>query len=492
MTTLHGLAWRGAPALICALLLGGCMAGPDFQPPAPPRVARYTAQALPGSVGSGRDAQRFVAGIGADREWWKQFGSAQLDALVARALAVNPSIASAQAALRAAQENTAAQRATLWPSVSADFSPSRQRIAGTLASPAASGYGYYSLHTAQLSVSYAPDLFGGNRRQVESLEAEAQLQRCQLDAAYVSLVTNVVAAAINEAALGDQLQAAQRSIDAQQQILASFQRQLALGQVSQADLAAQQAALAQAQGLLPPLRRQLDQQRDALAALLGVAPAAAPATHFTLADLHLPRDLPVSLPSQLVGQRPDVCAAAAQLHAASAEVGIATANRLPKFTLSAGTGSAATDIAALFARGTVFWSLAADIAQPLFDGGALRHQQRAAQANYAAAAAQYRGVVLAALQNVADTLYALQADAAATQAAQAAAQAATRSLAIARRQWQLGDISQVALLAAGQAEQQTRIALVAARASRYADTAALFQALGGGWQPGPTVMPANR
>lgn len=362
-----------------------------------------------------------------------------------------------------------------------DNSVSRQRIADTLASPAASGYDYYTLHTAQLDVSWAPDLFGGNRRQLEALRAQTDVQYFQLEAARLSLTSNVVVAAIQQAGLRAQIQGTRKIIAMQQATLDSFQRQLKLGQLAPADVDAQQTTLAQTQATLPPLQKQLDQQNDALAALLGVAPSDAQVPAFDLADLHLPGELPLSLPAQLVAQRLDVRAAESQLHAASALVGVAVANRLPKFTLSASAGSSPTDIGNLFKDGTVFWNLAADVSQPLFDAGSLKHQQRAAQAALDAAKAQYRGTVIAALQNVADTLYALKSDANGLRAAQVAEQAARRSLGINRRQFDLGDVDRLSVLQAEQAWQQAEVAVVQARVARYGDTAALLQALGGGW-----------
>lgn len=479
-TSIHR-TFRALPILAGATLLAGCMAGPDFHRPAAPETDRYTAQPLPAAIGEGSGAQRLVAGMDVPAQWWTLFRSPQLDALIRQSLKANPGLAAAQASLRQAQEGLAAGRGALYPAATADYNVTRQRIAGTLASPAASGYDYYTLHTAQLSVSWAPDLFGGNRRQLEALRAQTDVQRYQLEAARLSLTSNVVVAAIQQAGLRAQIKATQKIIATQQETLDSFQRQLKLGQLAQADVAAQQAMLAQAQATLPPLQKQLDQQNDALAALLGLAPADTRLPAFDLADLHLPDTLPLSLPSRLVAQRPDVRAAEAQLHAASAQVGVAAANRLPKFTLNASAGSSPTDIGNLFSHGTVFWNLGADVAQPLFDAGSLKHQQRAAEAALDGAKAQYRGTVIAALQNVADTLYALKADANGLQAAQAAEQAAARSLAINRQQFALGDVSHLAVLQAEQTWQQAAIALVQARVNRYSDTAALFQALGGGW-----------
>ena len=461
------------------------MVGPDFKRPAAPAVGSYTAERLPAildaSSGTNSDAQRFVADQDVPAQWWTLFHSAELNTLIEQALKSNPSMDGARAALRAARENAAAQRGSFYPGLDASFSSTRQRIPTTLASPASSGYDYYNLHTAQVSVSYAPDLFGGNRRQQESLQAQIEAQRFQLEATYLSLTSNVVAAAIQEAGLRAQIDSTRRIIHSQAKTLASFHRQLVLGELAQASVSAQEASLAQAQAMMAPLQRQLAQQHDALAALLGRYPNDMTATQFELAQLTLPQELPLSLPAQLVAQRPDVRAAEAQLHAASAEVGVAVANRLPKLTLSAGGGSSPTNISALFSRGTTFWNLAAGVTQPLLDGGNLKHQQRAAEAAYDGAAAQYRSTVIGALQNVADTLYALQSDADALKAAVTAEQAAARNLDISRHQLKLGDVGYLAVLQAEQTHEQTQIALVTAQTSRYTDTAALFQALGGGW-----------
>lgn len=489
-TRKHPFVLRVLPLAMATLALAGCMVGPDFHRPAPPRADRYTTQPLPATLGHGSDSQRFAADADVPAAWWTLFHSQPLDALVRQALKANPDLAAAQAALREARENLAAGRGALYPNASADYNVSRQRIAGTLASPASSGYDYYTLHTAQVDVSWAPDLFGGTRRQLEALRAQVDVQRFQLEAARLSLTSSVVVAAINQAGLRAQIDATRRIIASQRTTLDSLQRQFALGAQPEAAVAAQQATLAQAEATLPPLQRQLEQQGDALAALLGEAPSAAPVTQFTLADLQLPHELPLSLPAQLVERRPDVRAAEAELHAASAEVGVAIANRLPKFTLSANAGSAPTDIAKLFAHGTLFWNIAADIAEPVFDAGSLKHQQRAVEAAFEQAKAQYRASVIAALQNVADTLYALKGDADALATAEAAAHATAHSLDIARSQFRLGDIDHLAVLQAEQANQQAAINLVQARVNRYGDTAALFQALGGGWWQTRAASPA--
>ncbi|HEX7156400.1 MAG TPA: efflux transporter outer membrane subunit, partial [Burkholderiaceae bacterium] len=397
------------------------------------------------------------------------------------ALKANPDLQAALAALRVAQENARAQYGTLLPAVDASYSPTRQKVADPLSSPLSSGQPLFSLHTAQVNVSYVADVFGANRRQVESLEAQEASQRFQLEAARVTLAANTVAAAVQLASLRAQIAATEHTIDESRQQLVLMHRQLDLGAIAEAAVVAQQAALAQTQAALPPLRRQLAQQRDLLAALSGSLPAEAEIEDFDLSDLQAPDSLPLSLPSNLVEQRPDVRAAEAQLHAASAQIGVATANMLPQITLGANAGGAATRFADLFTSGTGFWSIAAGVTQPLFQGGALLHRKRAAEAAFDQAAAQYRSTVITAFQNVADVLEAIRSDADALDSAQRAEQATAESLSVARRQMELGDIAYLALLAAEQAHQQALVALAQARAARLTDAAALFQALGGGW-----------
>jgi NodT family efflux transporter outer membrane factor (OMF) lipoprotein len=335
--------------------------------------------------------------------------------------------------------------------------------------------------TANLGVTFTPDVFGANQRLMENLHAQADNQRFQLEATYISLITNVVGAAVQEASLRGQIEATRAQIKAETDLLDILKRQLGFGQVAVADVVAQEAALAQVQELLPPLTKQLGQQRDLISALLGVSPSEEPQETFTLADLHLPTDLPVSLPAKLVAQRPDVLAADALLHAASAQIGVAVAARLPQLTLSGVGGNSAPQVSDFFTPGTNFFTLGAALAAPVFDFGTLLHRERAARAAFDQAGAQYKVTVIAAMQNVADVLRALVADAEALQAAANAEQAAAHSLEITRRQLELGQIAYLALLNAEQTYQQAALALVQARAGRLADTASLFQALGGGW-----------
>ncbi len=487
------VAVRGGSSLSLALLLASCAVGPDFKRPSVPSSAHYASTSLTTTPATAEatDAQRFVADMPISAQWWTLFHSPALNALIAQALASNPGMQGARAALRQAQENVAAQKGSYSPSVDAGINTTRQRNPSTLSSPLESNANDYTLTTAQVSVSYMPDIFGGNRRAVESLQAQAEVQRFQLEATYLTLTSNVVLAAIQEAGLRAQIAATHDIIDGQTKILGTVRREFALGQLSDADVAAQVALLAQAQATLPPLEKQLAQQRDALAALLGSYSSDDIAVHFNLTDLHLPHDLPLSMPSQLVQQRPDVRAAEAQWHAANAQVGVAIANRFPKLTLTAGAGSSPTRFNDIFKDATNFWNLGANIAQPIFEGGTLMHQARAAKAADDEAEAQYRSAVLAAFQNVADTLYAIRSDSDALMAAQTAADAASKSLSIARQQLALGDIATTAWLNAQQAAQESQIALVGVQASRYADTVALFQALGGGWWNRQDVAATN-
>jgi len=345
----------------------------------------------------------------------------------------------------------------------------------------------YNLYTPQLSISYTPDVWGGNRRAAESLKAQEQAARFQLIAAWNTLASNVAVAAIQLASLQTQVDATTQQVDAATKMLALLRYQYAKGYASRVDLAAQEAQLAQAKAALPPLQKQLAQQRDQLAVLTGQFPSQAPQDRITLDDLHLPGDLPLSLPSQLVEQRPDIRQAQANLHAASAAVGVATAARLPSLTLSADTGSTALVFSKLFTGGTGFWDVAAGITAPIFEGGSLLHQERAAKAAYDESAAQYRSTVLTAFQNVADTLVALDQDAQALQAAANAAQAARLTRDLTQRQLKDGYAGNLQWLAAEQTWQQARSALVQAQANRFADTVALYQALGGGWWHHPEL-----
>jgi NodT family efflux transporter outer membrane factor (OMF) lipoprotein len=472
--------------LAITALLAGCAVGPNFHRPDPPPVNGYTPEPLArrtaGAKVSAGESQRFVEGLDIPGQWWTLFHSQALNEFVDEAIKDNPTLESAQAALRIAQEDVSAQKGSYYPSISANFIPSRNKTATSTITPVANtGNPYYSLYTAALSVSYVPDVFGLNRRTVESLQAQADLQRYQLEATYLTLTSNMVTAAILEAALRGEINATQDTIRVATDALDIMQKQLTLGQIAGADVATQETALAQVQATLPPLQKQLAQQRDLLAALAGRFPSDGVLEKFTLGDMRLPENLPVSLPSKLVDQRPDVRAAEEQLHSACAQIGVAVANMLPNVTLSGTGGSQALAFSQLFAPGTGYFTLAASLTQPIFEGGTLLHRTRAARATYDQSAAQYKSTVITAFQNVADSLRAIQSDADAVRTAAIAEQAAATTLDITRKQLQAGQIAYLSLLSAEQAYYQTQINLVVAKANRYADTAALFQALGGGW-----------
>jgi NodT family efflux transporter outer membrane factor (OMF) lipoprotein len=468
-----------------AALLAGCAVGPDFRAPAAPQITRYTREPLAlrtsSAAVSGGAAQHFDVGRDVPLQWWTVFKSPALDALIAQALQNNPTVQSALASLRAAKQAVYAQEGKYFPLVQANFNPTYQKTSAAITPVPASNAQIFELDTAQLQMSYTFDVWGLNRRTVEALTALADTQRFQTEAAYLTLISNIVVAAVTEASLRAQIDATNELIKTNRSMVNTLRQQFEKGAVTRGDLALQEAALAQEEATLPPLRKALQQDRDLLAALAGGFPSEGPRETFKLADLHLPADLPVSLPSQLIEQRPDVRAAEEQLHAASAQIGVATANILPNFTINGNVGYMNTALANLLAPQNLFWNLAGNATQTIFDGGTLFHLRDEAKDNYQAAAWTYRGTVVTAVQNVADSLRAIQNDADALKAALAFERAANISFEQARRQFQEGSVNVLILLTAQQAYLQATIQVVQARAARLSDTAALFQALGGGW-----------
>ncbi|MBI5919558.1 MAG: efflux transporter outer membrane subunit [Nitrosomonadales bacterium] len=493
---------RAALAALIAVLASSCAVGPDFKRPDAPSATGYS----PLSAAPTVTAQRFDPERDIPFEWWREFHSTALSSLVTRAFRANPDLAAAQAALRQAQENIIVQRGFFYPSVGVSYSPSRNKLAGnnggsspgvqgngkiiqTYANPAGpvfNGPAYYNFHVAQLTVGYQPDVFGLNRRLAESAEAQARLQRFQLEASYVTLATNVVAAAIQEAALRAQHEALSEVVRINRELLAIAQRQLQLGFASEADVAIQKMGLSASEQALAPLQKQQQQARDLLCALLGARPDETIET-VRLDELHLPRSLPLSLPSKLVEQRPDIRAAEEQLHVASAQTGVAVAATLPQFSLFAGIGGMASSPDWMFRHGGGFFSLAGNVAYTIFDGGSLRARSRAAQAALEQTAAQYQSTVIAALQNVADTLVAIQSDAEALRAAADGEQASAKLRDIARKGYATGYASYAEQLLGEQGYQLAHLGLIQAEATRLGDSAALFQALGGGWWNRPAV-----
>lgn len=475
-------------ASILSAVISGCAVGPDFAPAPVPDVNGY----LPGKLASpnagagtaGVAAQHFLTGADVSARWWSAFKSRPLNALVRRSVDHNPNLQAAEAAIRLAQHNAQAQRGLFYPQVtgnatSADFLVANPGQVPPI--PTEGSQSQFTLVTNQLTVSFVPDIWGGNFRAVESLDAVTEQQLFQLEAAYLALTSNVVTAAIQEASLRGQIAATRRIIGIERNLLDILKRQFNLGQAAQADVLAQDAAVAQAEELLPPLERQLAQQRDLLTALAGELSANEIEQKFDLAHLKLPTNLPVSLPSKLVDQRPDVRAAEANMHAASALIGVAIAARLPNILLSANGGSTAYNWAQSFAPGTGFYTLAASTTAPIFDGFTLYHKQKAAEAALDQAEAQYRATVITAFQNVADALRALQSDAGALKAAQRAEDTAKASLDIVEKQLNAGQVNQLAVLNAQQTYLTAAVVRVQTEANRLSDTAALFMALGGGW-----------
>jgi NodT family efflux transporter outer membrane factor (OMF) lipoprotein len=467
--------------ILSLIPLAGCALGPDFVAPTPPAVIGY----LPSGSRSNANlvpGQRLVAGGEIPGRWWEAFRSQHLNDLITCGIEHNPNLQAAEAAVRMAQATEAAQEGALFPVIGANFNPTRQEIPEkALITNAATGADIYSLHTGQLTVAYVADVFGGVRRQVETAQAQAELQSFQREGVYNKLTSNIAFAAIQEASLRAQIATTRRIVDLQARLLDILNKQNARGQIAQPDVVTQETAVAQARLLLPPLERQLAQQRNLIAVLTGRFPADYIEPSFDLSSLHLPRDLPLSLPADLVRRRPDIRAAEATVHAANAQVGVAIANRFPQITLTGNVGSSALAFSQLFTPGTAAWLMAGNIAETLFDAGTLRAREAAAEENWHITVAQYQTTVLAAFQNVADTLRALQADSRALHAAIAAEDSASRAMDLMRKQVERGQVSLPILLTTEQAYLLTSLARVQAEAARFSDTVALFQALGGGW-----------
>ena len=472
-------------ALAMTGLVSGCAVGPDFLHPGAPEVSRYTKEPLATRTASADvskgNANHFINGKDIPAEWWRLYRSQPLNTLVGRSIDANPNLQAALAALRIAKENTYAQQGKYFPQVSANFNPTRQEQAAIIAPTITANSSVFSLYTAQLAVTYTFDIWGQNRRAVELLQATADAQRFQVEAAYLTLTANVVVAAIEEASLRGQIEATNKLIDINSKALEILRKQFDEGYANRNDVAAQEAALAQVRATLPPLRKQLAINRDLLAALSGHYPSQEPSETFRLSDLRLPTNLPLSLPAQLVQQRPDVRAAEELLHAASAQIGVSIASMLPNLTLSGNRGYTAAEISSLFTGPAIFWTVAGNATAPLFDGFTLLHEERAAQAAYEQAAWNYRTTVITAFQQVADALRAIQNDADAVKAASDFEKASKISLDLAQQQMQMGNANILYLLTAQTNYEQAVIQLVQTQANRVSDTAALFQALGGGW-----------
>ncbi len=478
-------AWTISLALLLAAGTSACAVGPDFRAPPPPATSHYTRApepsgtvSAPGATGT---AQTWSTERDIPADWWTLFHSTALDELVRQALADSPTVQAAQATLLSAAETYKAQRGgLLLPAVDATGTATRQKAPGAAFGQPGSSF-LFNLFDASVGVTYRLDLFGASRRQVEALRAQADYQRWELEAARLTLADNVVTTAVSIASLHAQTAALADIIASERDQLKVVQRQFDAGAASRSDLLAQQTQVAENEAQLPALEKQLAQAQHRLAVLAGRTPDDATVPDFNLDQLTLPAELPLSVPAKLVRQRPDVQAAEALLHQSTAQLGVATANMYPQLNLTGAIGSETITASDLFKTGTAAWNVGGSLTQPLFHGGELRGLKRAARADLDRATAEYRQAVLAALQDVADTLRALDADARTLQADLITETDAQDTLTMTKLQYKVGGISYLQLLNAERVYLQARQNRVQAEAARYADTAALFHALGGGW-----------
>lgn len=482
---------KSLKSLVAALLsagLSGCMVGPDFMQPDTADGPGYTSAPQPAQTVSAEGvAQRFASGAKISAQWWQLFQSPALDSLVKQALANNYTLAAARARLLQAQEVLEADYGALYPQVTGSLGAERQKTPAVRFGSMASS-NIFNLYTGSVGVSYALDFFGYSRRALQREQANIENQRMQLRAAQLTLTGNVINAAFLRASLAAQIAATQDIISNQQTQQGLVEQQYQAGLAPYSDVLTLQSQLATTQATLPALQQRHSQASHLLATYLGKAPAMADLPEIRLADFRLPTELPLSLPSELARQRPDILAAEAQLKAATAQIGVATAALYPRFTLNASYGQNSLKLASLFDSANSLWSLAANLSQPLFDGGTLRAQKRQAEAGYQEALANYKQTLVTAFAQVADVLRALENDANSLRIQQQSAQYASQASHLMNLRYKAGKASYLDLLNAQRQDQQTRIAVVQAQSQRYQDTAALFTALGGGWWQNPETI----
>ncbi|UMM63998.1 efflux transporter outer membrane subunit [Aristophania vespae] len=479
--------YKYSPLLTSFLFISlcGCVIGPKGETPPLPAHTDYRNTPLKHTAGqdskdSALRRQDIIQGLDIPGKWWEVFKNPQLNSLIEQALANNHDLKAMQEGLKVAWEQRRVEGAALYPTISAQFIPSRNKTSKALSNVPYENQWLYNLHTAQLNIGYVPDLWGGERQAIRAAAAQANIQRFQLEATALTLISNIVNGAITEASFRAQIAAKQALIAQQKEILSVTEKQQKLGDQSKLDSLMQQNALAQLEADLPPLQRDLAQTRNQLATLAGMTPNQ-DLPVFTLDDFTLPEKMPLSLPSALLEQRPDIRAAQEQMHAAAAEVGIAIANRLPNLQLSAMPGQIVGHMSQMFKTGYGNWDLMATITQPIFQGGSLLHAQRAAKKQLHQATETYKSTVLSAVGDVSDSLHAIQYDSEALLAEQKSLDTAQKSYKIALARKKLGDISQIELLAAQSAVAQSQLSFVQAKAVRFSDSVGLFQALGGGW-----------
>ncbi len=474
------------PALrqLCAMsliVLLGCAVGPDFVRPTPPPVERYTRDAHPKeTIPADGKAQRFEQGATITSEWWRLFNSPKLDSLIRDAVLNNQSLQAAQASLRQSQDILRAGYGVFYPQLNADLEASRQKSSRALTGGNVPS-SIFNLFTLQATVSYALDLFGGERRAVESLRAQVDFQQYAALGTYLTLLGNITNTVIAEAAYREEIKATAEVISLEKDQAGITEVQTRAGTVPYSNLLSIQSQLAATEATIPPLRQKLSQAEHLLATLAGRTPAEWTPLDVELADLTLPSELPIALPSDLVRQRPDILAAEAELHSASAEIGVATAALFPSFTLNGTYGTASNASRDLFKSNSGFWNLGANVAAPLFRGGTLWYGRQAAIDAYKLSLANYRQTVLSSFAQVADTLRALEHDAEAVQAQSQAVAASGKALRLVEANYRAGIATYLQVIIADGQYQQAKIGYIQAQAQRLQDTVALFVALGGGW-----------
>jgi NodT family efflux transporter outer membrane factor (OMF) lipoprotein len=492
---------RSEVLIVACMLSGvvsGCTVGPNFRPPDAPATTSYTApgesSVYGAAAGTAAPRQTVVLGGKVTSDWWTLFHSPDLDLLVKQSIADSPTLDAAKAKLAAAREDVTATTGALYPQVGFSASAAYEKVSAAsfgLHPDAVPLPPNFNLFQIGPTVSYALDLFGGTRRQIEQAAASADVQRDALDAAYLALTGNAVSDAVDVATIRAQQKAVNDTLDIDRQSLALVQRERQAGSVPDSDVVTAETQLATDETLLPGLDQQLSVARHALAVLVGRAPGDWSPPDFDLAALTLPGQLPLSLPSELVHQRPDIQAAEAQLHAASAQIGVATAQLYPSIALSGSVGANALDAGHLFDPGGLVWSVAAGLTQPIFDGGTRLAERRAALALFKAAAGDYRQTVLHAFGQVADVLQALTHDADLLAAQQHALDLASEAVGLQRINYANGGTGILALLDAQRQYQQARLGYVRADAQRYQDTIQLLVAMGGGWWGADLTMANN-
>lgn len=480
--------FRTLIVFILSIGLTACMVGPNFKSPLPPATKEYVNPKTPlpkktvgtPEAGKGGKVQHFNVTEDIPAEWWSLFHSDEMNCLIVQGLANNPTLAAAKATLKQAQDTYYAQfGALLLPALTGNVSAERELFSSEQFGSTKTSL--FNLFNTSVNVTYTLDVFGGARRQMEFYQAQVDFQRFELIAAYLTLTSNIVTTAITIASLEAQLKATRELAKAYDKQLVILRKQFNLGGISANNVLFQETQVQATRALIPPLENALSQNRTALAVLIGVLPSEGPVPTIDLEKLNLPGQLPESLPSLLVKQRPDIQAAEALLHAASAQIGVATANLFPSFTITGNYGWSANFTHDLFKTATKFWNYGIAAGIPLFEGGALVYQRRAAIDAYKVALEQYRQTVLQAFKNVADALRAIQEDAIELKTLKKAEIAAGKNYNLTTEQFNLGGTSYVSLLFVQQQYQQALINRIKAQAIRYADTAALFQALGGGW-----------